>query len=145
MIRKSSLKDIDSILEIENNSYDEPWTRELFLNEFSSDFSECYVYEKDGKIVGYIVCYVMMDEVEIANIAVSPACRRQNIGRKLLGEVISLHNQCTFYLEVLHTNSGAIALYKSFGFEIVGMRKDYYGKNKDAILMKLKIKGVDYA
>lgn len=145
MIRKSSLKDIDSILDIENNSYDDPWTRELFLNEFSSDFSECYVYEKDGKIAGYIVCYVIMDEVEIANIAVSPACRRENIGRKLLEKVISLYNQCTFYLEVLHTNSGAIALYKNFGFEIVGLRKNYYGKNKDAILMKLKIKGVNYA
>ena len=145
LIRRASLEDMEEVVNIENSSFDDPWSRELFLNDLYSDHADFLVYEKGGKVVGFIVCYVVMDEVEIANIAVSPICRRENIGRQLLDKIISSHPGCTFYLEVLHTNSGAIAFYKNFGFEIVGLRKNYYGKDKDAILMKLKIKGVNYA
>lgn len=145
LIRQALLKDVDAVLEIEGKSYDEPWTKELFLNEFGSDYSNFYVFEEDGNILGYIIFYVVLNEVEIANIAISPECRRRNIASKLLNFVISHNSGATFYLEVLHTNIPALNLYKSFGFEVSGIRKNYYGKDKDAILMKLKIKGVNYA
>lgn len=44
------------------------------------------------------------------------------------------------YWEVRHSNYTTRDLYLKFGFKIVGVKKNYYAKNKeDAILMSLSL------
>ena len=52
-------------------------------------------------------------------------------------------NEKPLTLEVRSSNIAAITLYEKFGFEKVGIRKNYYthnNKTEDAILMTRKIK-----
>ena len=53
---------------------------------------------------------------------------------------LAKEKQCTqINLEVAEKNLVAINLYKSFNFQKVGLRKNYYKNGDNAILMTLKI------
>jgi len=39
-------------------------------------------------------------------------------------------------LEVRRSNAPARALYSSLGFEEAGVRRDYYGRGEDALIMR---------
>ncbi len=91
--------------------------------------------------VGFIVTWHIVDEVHIANLAVHPAFRRQGLGRALLRHALEAARRSgmtSALLEVRAGNAAALALYRAFGFEVVGRRKGYYQDNReDALLMTL--------
>lgn len=102
------------------------------------------VAEQDGAAVGYVGCQTVLDEGYITNVAVSPACRRQGIGRALVGALAS-HARgqgLTFVtLEARASNAPAIALYEGAGFRRVGVRRNFYtAPIEDAVLMTLYLK-----
>ena len=84
----------------------------------------------------------MLGEADMMNVAVSPAYRRQGIGRALvlaLCEALKTRMQATVLtLEVRDSNAAAIALYQGFGFEEVGRRKNYYDLPKEDALILTK-------
>ena len=41
-------------------------------------------------------------------------------------------------LEVRSDNPSAIAIYQRFGFERISLRRDYYERGNDAIIMRLR-------
>ena len=65
-------------------------------------------------------------EYEVHTIGVDPALQGQGIGRRLLDELLNFADGGVVYLEVRTDNEAAIALYRSMGFEQVGLRKRYY-------------------
>jgi [ribosomal protein S18]-alanine N-acetyltransferase len=65
------------------------------------------------------------DEREILNIAVAPAFRRRGVARGLLSGLIRTWRGKVF-LEVRESNGAAQGLYKSLGFQQVGIRREYY-------------------
>jgi ribosomal-protein-alanine N-acetyltransferase len=74
------------------------------------------------------------DEVEVLNLAVDPAFRRQGIGTRLLLSIASRH----VFLEVRESNEGALRLYRKLGFQEVGRREKYYDDPEEtAIVMRL--------
>lgn len=145
MIRKAQISDLEEILKIENENFETPWSLESFLNELSANYSTCYIYEENFKVIGYIVLHIILNEIEIANISVDKNSQGKKVGFKLLDFVLNKYRGFIFFLEVRVDNFRAIKLYKKFGFKKIGLRKDYYGKGKDAILMKLNNLGVNYA
>ena len=79
------------------------------------------------------------DEGEILRIAVNKKIRKAGLGRKLLTATIDEMKKSganEIFLEVRASNESAIALYKSVGFEQIGIRKGYYDNKEDAILYK---------
>jgi len=145
LIRVATLTDLDEIVKIEKENYDTPWSYESFLNELYSDKSTIYVYEFERQVAGYVVLYTLIDEIDIANISVKKEYQGRKIGSNLMEFVLSKHIGYKFYLEVREDNEKAIALYEKFGFKSYSMRKDYYGRGINAILMKLNNLGVNYA
>ena len=138
LIRKMTKDDIDSVLEIENACFSDPWTRGMFLNELSQDITEYRVAVVDEKIVGYMGMYQTLDEGNITNVAVLPEYRRQGIANSLIAEFIKLAQEralAFLTLEVRKSNLGAIKLYEQNGFVDVGVRPKYYNNTEDAILM----------
>lgn len=123
---------------IEKDSFPVPWSRHSFeieLNKLNGDF---LVYDIDGAVGGYIVFTYVLDEAELAVVAVSENFRRLGIAEKLLAHCIRQHAEIsTVYLEVEKTNAPAVALYKKFGFNINGEIKDYYGAGRHAYRMSL--------
>lgn len=102
------------------------------------------VAERDGQAVGYVGCQTVLDEGYITNVAVSPDCRRQGIGRALIEELAQrarAQGLSFVTLEARASNASAIALYEGAGFDRVGMRKNFYtAPSEDAVLMTLFLK-----
>jgi len=147
-LRNALYPDLVRINEIENLSFNVPWSSddfELFLGETVSDgdvmrslFLVCT--DSDGDVCGYICARCVLDECEILNVASSPSHRRMGVGRMLMSAV---HDTAASlgvtdcYLEVRESNTPARSLYESLGYEAVGVRRCYYRcPIEDAILMK---------
>jgi ribosomal-protein-alanine N-acetyltransferase len=90
-------------------------------------------------VVGYIVFWVVHDEVHVLNVATALAARRRGIGRALMeaAEAEGRRRGCRIStLEVRRSNAPAIALYRTMGYRQVGIRPNYYAEEKeDAIVM----------
>lgn len=143
-VRKMTIDDIDSVFEIELSSFTVPWTKEAFENELNQNqFSHYIVLEYDGKVVGYMGMWMIVDEVHITNIAVLPDYRGYGFGKQLLqtAKEYALEKEArTMTLEVRMSNEVAQNLYKSLGFQFGGIRKKYYTDNlEDAIVMWVEL------
>ena len=96
---------------------------------------------EDGEILGYIGILAVPDEADITKVAVAKGAQGQGIGSMLMKELISRVPElgvAKIFLEVRESNEAALALYKKFGFEQIGIRKNYYTSPlEDAISMKL--------
>ena len=85
MIRKMMLDDIEQVVAIDRVSFSLPWPERSFRFELTDNpASRCWVAEVDGKIVGMIVVWLIVDEVHVATIATHPEFRRQGIAKNLL-------------------------------------------------------------
>jgi ribosomal-protein-alanine N-acetyltransferase len=133
--------DLGEVMEIERLAFDSPWTTGLFLHELKLPFSRLVVARTSNgnrKLIGYACWWRVGDEVHIHNLAVHPDYRRSGVGRALvqllLDEAVKNHVQ-SVSLEVRHDNAAARGLYRSFGFTERGVRKHYYGRGEDAVVM----------
>ncbi len=139
-------EDIDQVLSIEQASFSMPWSRNLFLSEFRSPgISTLMVALADGPVRtvgGYIVIWLVEDEMHILNLAVTPSLRRQGIARKLVRAAIKRADQKgakRAFLEVRASNAVAQKLYLDLGFTGTSLRRDYYDAPvEDAVIMALE-------
>lgn len=143
MIRKMTLDDIEQVVAIDRVSSNLPWPERSFSFELTDNpASRCWVAEVDGKIVGMIVVWLIVDEVHVAIIATHPEFRRQGIAKNLLSHALqhlSTEGAQSSFLEVRASNLAAQGLYRKFGFEESGVRRRYYRDNdEDALLMTLE-------
>ncbi len=144
-IRPMSIEDLERILQLEESSFPDPWTRNNFSHEVvTNEFSNACVIEVDGELAGYAVYWCFDIEAHLANFAIDSRYRRQNVGSILLKHVIEdirNKNIGNIYLEVRASNVAARKLYAKHGFVEDGVRKNYYLKEKDdAVLMSLSLK-----
>lgn len=132
-------KHIDGILRVSNLSFHTAWNKESFLNELDNSFARYVVAVKDDIVIGFGGLWLIIDEGHITNIAVHPEFRGTGVGSALLEaliEICKLEAACGVTLEVRKSNIPAQNLYKKYGFVEEGLRKGYYGDNKeDAIIM----------
>ena len=132
-----------ALAEIEKVCFHAPWSADMLREELGKGLF--LVAERDGVAVGYVGCQTVLDEGYITNVAVSPDCRRQGVGRALIGTLVS-HAGAQWLafvtLEARTSNMPAIALYENAGFQKVGVRKNFYtAPVEDALLMTFFLKG----
>ena len=87
--------------------------------------------DDDDAVVGYAILWCILDQGELANIAIVPARRGEGLGKALLVQVLDVaraRGVQQLFLEVRASNEAAINLYLRQGFEEVGVRKNYYGR-----------------
>ena len=119
----------------------DPWSEATFRAALDDPRAAILLAEgESGEILGYAVLFTVLDEGNLDNIAVAPACRRQGVADALLGAIAGFGREhlSTLTLEVRASNVPALALYEKYGFMAVGRRKNYYTDPKeDAVLMTL--------
>lgn len=106
---------------------------ELNNNNPFTIYSHSIAYIECNYIKGILVYDYIYDRIEINYIVVDDINRKQGIASMLLNFLIN-KSKCSISLEVNSKNSAAINLYNKFNFEVVAIRKNYYG-SEDALLM----------
>jgi len=142
IVRKMKVEDVPAAHEIDKLSFKLPWPeRSLRFEVINNPASRCWVAELENHLVGMLILWMLIDEAHIATLATHHEFRRQGIAKQLL--VTALKEAYTegarsVLLEVRAGNEPAQALYRKFGFEVVGRRERYYkDNNEDAVLMTL--------
>lgn len=146
IIEKCFLEDLDRIMELDQN-IECAWTKENFLSAFGNGITHFLKAVEGDFIFGYVSFDIILDEICINNIAVDVAFRRRGVGSLLMEYVIQLAEELKkqkIFLEVNEHNLSAIALYKKLGFEFVSLRRNYYGKNKNAAVYIKNCNGTKY-
>lgn len=144
-IDRMIVDDLDQVLRIEKASFTMPWSRNLFLSEFrNTPTSLMLVARSDIEqriVVGYIVCWVFVDEMHILDLAIEPSLRRKGIARQLTFSALRMAYDWgarKAFLEVRESNAPALRLYEDLGFTRTHVREEYYDLPvENAIVMNL--------
>lgn len=145
--RSMKMEDVEAVHEVEVSAFPDPWSLSSFKSEMKNKLAKYIVAEdEDGKIVGYIGVWYIIDEAHINNVAVHKDYRGRQIGSILMEHLIEncLENSInSITLEVRKSNEVAQNLYRKYGFKPSGIRKEYYSDNReDAIIMWKQIEEV---
>lgn len=142
LLRRAAFSDIKAICEIERLSFPSPWSKWCFLTEYVNPHSTILVAgpppPQPWQVWGYIVFWIVADEMHILNLAVHPDRRRRGIARALLSAALAQGQRqqvAVVSLEVRPSNRAALSLYHSFGFRQVGRRPRYYADNQEDALV----------
>ncbi|WIM68156.1 ribosomal protein S18-alanine N-acetyltransferase [Corynebacterium breve] len=146
ILRELTADDATCVADIEARlfSEDNPWSREVFLTEFAHPHT-FYVgaFDDEEIMMGYGGIAMLGPktdpEFEIHTIGVDTQFQRRGVGRALMDQLTHAADlyDGPMFLEVRTDNDPAIALYESYGFVQLGIRKNYYKPSgKDAYTMK---------
>ncbi len=141
--------DVPAVATLHRAAFAMPWSERVWRHEVRAPSSRVWVAVRPSDtggeaVVGVVVLWLLPPpEAEIATLAVHPEHRRQGIGRALLRQALTY--ACAqgpvqrVFLEVRADNAPAQALYRAFGFSVVGRRRNYYFTPQgrvDALIMR---------
>lgn len=139
IIRRMTAADVSFAAEIEKKCFVHPWSEQSIESEMSKENSVFLMAFEGENPMGYVGLDVVFDEGYMGNLAVLSQYRRNGVGRALMNELISECSKLDLAfvtLEVRVSNTPAVNLYKSMGFDEVGRRKNYYKEPlEDALLL----------
>jgi ribosomal-protein-alanine N-acetyltransferase len=137
----SSPADLDAILAVEEASFTNPWTREMYRAELDNEGVSFFLLARDERrrVVGFCAFWRVLDELHVNNLAVLPDARRRGVGSALLRRVLDEAARAGIQrvtLEVRRSNDAARRLYERFGFRVAGVRARYYrDPEEDALIL----------
>jgi ribosomal-protein-alanine N-acetyltransferase len=140
-----SVSDVPEVAAIESEVFGDPWSADSFLAEVERNPEIGYpvVVRDDEGVVAYAVAWFIVDELHVGNVAVRPGAQGRGIGRAVMAALLreaTRRGMVRATLEVRPSNQRAIALYQSFGFRTIAIRKAYYRDNReDALVMTMPI------
>lgn len=133
---------INSIFEIESESFSCPWSKQSFIDAFSNQSMKIIVaLDEKNNVCAFSVVLMLGYEGEVLDIAVSPRYRKLGIGNALLNHSIDIfkgYGVSSVFLEVRESNLAARNLYLNNGFSQIGIRKNYYTNPTENAIIMLK-------
>lgn len=158
-IRPGHVEDLCSLKRIDSSSFpDGFWSSENFLTELRSagvgpsdsttEKATILVAVQEGEseaggrevdVIGIGCLRQVLDEGSITYLAVDPKVRGNGIGSLVVVALLKrglIHGMTTVVLEVSEKNVEAIRLYEKMGFQAIGSRKGYYGRDVAAVVMR---------
>lgn len=143
LIRPMRADDLLSVEAIDHSSFPLPWPPGSYRYElYDNPLARCWVADADGRVVGSLVGWLILDEYQVATLSVDPDHRREGIGKALLETAMTAaqaEGAVRFTLEVRTGNAAAQALYRAFGFTMTGVSPGRYADGEDAVLMEKKL------
>ena len=130
-------------------AYGEAWNRRQVSDALTMPNTHALVVDADGAVIpdgpataaaaGFVLSRHVLDEAELLLIAVTPGARRRGVGSALIDHLFGAarHRGITRIFLEMRRHNPAIELYRRFGFEPIGERRNYYrmanGERIDAI------------
>ena len=138
-IRTLGREDAPTLAALETECFSCPWSEESFYECLGNDrFYFVGIFE-ENELIGYGSLVTVLDEGDIAHIAVRKDKRGNGLGRMVLSaleEEAKNRGVVYLHLEVRESNAPARHLYEKVGFVTDGIRKNYYQKPlENAVLM----------
>lgn len=134
-------QDLDGVLEVEHETFTNPWTREMYTWELQNR-NVCHIYvvrTPEHLVAGFCAFWLVFDEIHINNVAMRPGLRGQGLGTALMRHVFAEARRLgarRATLEVRASNVGARRLYERLGFYVAGNRRNYYTSPvEDALIL----------
>ena len=125
---------------IENNSYGYPWSEKIFYDCLKNNYL-CRVLLLDDTVIGFLISSIIQDECHIMNLCIDNKYRGNGYGRLILKYLHDemIINKCrVIFLECRPSNQTAMNLYKSEGYNEIGIRRNYYpapNGHEDAVML----------
>lgn len=137
VVKESIESHISTIYEISNSCLRNSWSLNLYKEDFKNIFSKYFSLMYDNKLIGFLSAYVIINEVNITNIAINKNYQGNGFSKYLLSNLIDSYKNFEIFLEVRESNYVAINLYKKFKFMEIHKRINYYNNPvENAIIMK---------
>lgn len=141
IVRKMLPSDMDAIMQIENEIFVAPYTKEQMLYELNENpVSHLYCAVVDNEVVGFVDFSITFNSAYISQIGVKETFRRKGIGNMLIGQILkdceSQEDPVEFLtLEVRESNENAQKFYKKHKFQAITIKKGYYSNGENAVAM----------
>lgn len=132
--------------QIEAQVYDFPWSQKVFADCLAAGYS-CHLFWDSTDLVGYSLVAIAAGEAHLLNIGIDRQYQRRGYAAHFLPVVLNITSDLggrVVYLEVRPSNKAALALYRKFDFDQIGLRKNYYRgltQREDAVVLSRDISG----
>lgn len=126
--------DLDRILQIEQQSYDDPWDLKTIEYFLKLPGSGSFVAEYDGEVVGFLLFEMQDTYLNLVSVAIDPKVRRRGFGTLLIKELKNsdLAGCNRVYCTVSDKNLSAHLFLSKFGFKAINTKKNFYSEGHDA-------------
>lgn len=131
--REARVDDLEDMMSIEEESFTAPWSYDSWKRELENPLTYYEVLLYHDVLIGYVGAWLLGDQAHIGNVAIDGDFRGNGYGRYMMNHYLFAvyeKNIRAATLEVREDNVPAIALYESLGFELEGVRKNYYAHIK---------------
>jgi ribosomal-protein-alanine N-acetyltransferase len=139
--RAPTPEDLADVAALQQSTFTNPWAADSIRWELeNTDVARLYVMrEPNGVLVGFCACWMVFDELHVNSFAVTPIWRRRGAATRLLRAVFAealASGATSATLEVRASNVAARRLYEKLGFNVEGIRRDYYqAPREDALVL----------
>jgi ribosomal-protein-alanine N-acetyltransferase len=143
-IRWMIRRDMNEVLDIEQESFEFPWCEDDFIRCLRQRNCIGMVAEYDDRVVGFMIYELHKTRLHVMNFAVSRAFRRRGVGHQMLAKLVgklSHQRRTRIMLEVRETNLPAQLFFRTEGFRAVSVLRDFYDDTtEDAYLMQYRFR-----
>lgn len=138
-LRAFTEADVLAVSHLEIECFSEPWSERSLREELTNPLAHVWVAVRGEDVLGYAGMRCVAGEAYINNVAVFPKYRRQGVAHALMQQLIAdaCALECEFItLEVRASNEAALVLYHGLGFDVKGLRRDFYVMpTEDGVIM----------
>lgn len=134
IVNSAGISDAYSISLIEKECFSAPWSENQIMDEISKDNVIFLAAKTEDELCGYISGQLILDEFYINNVAVTERYRNKGIASALIEKLLEAlcAKDCALAtLEVRESNANARKVYEKFGFENLGIRKNFYAHPRE--------------
>lgn len=135
--------DIAHVAAIEQRSHKHPWSLRSLADSLTTHY--CIGLEGQDGCVSYAILSFVAGEAELLLFVMDKQWQGRGLAKAFLQRVLTQARVRArmVFLEVRTTNSTAVGLYESLGFNQVGIRPNYYpgngGRREDALLYAIEL------
>lgn len=143
-IRWMIRRDLPAVLEIERQSFAEPWTEADFLAAMRQRNVIGMVAEIGDRIVGFMLYELRTRSIRLSNLAVTPDFRRSGVGRAMVEKLkikLQGHQRVRLATTVRESNLDGLLFFRSVGLRANRSIRDFFPGGESAIEMSFSAAG----